>query len=59
MKYLQPSTEDDVLKLEKKIKNQLSDLKIAMVKDDGEFTDKVKKELRDLELLVAERNAKI
>ena len=56
---MQPSTKDDVLKLEKKIKNQLSDLKIAMVKDDGEFTDKVKKELRDLELLVAERNAKI
>ena len=59
MKYLQSSTEDDVLKIDKKIKNQRSDLKIAMVKDDGEFTDKVKKELRDLELLVAERNAKI
>ena len=59
MKYLQPSTEDDVLKIEKKIKNQLADLKIALVKEDGEFTDKMKKELRDLEILVAERNAKI
>ena len=59
MKYLQPSTEDDVLKIDKKIKNQLADLKIALVKEDGEFTDKVKKELRDLEILVAERNAKI
>ena len=59
MKYLQSSTEDDVLKIDKKIKNQLADLKIALVKEDGEFTDKVKKELRDLEILVAERNAKI
>ena len=59
MKYLQSSTDDDVLKIDKKIKNQLADLKIALVKEDGEFTDKVKKELRDLESLVAERNAKI
>lgn len=59
LKYLRPSEDSKVNDYEKKIKNLIDDLKIALNKSDGESTDKAKKLIKNIKLAIAERNAKI
>ena len=57
LKYLVPSTDEKVLKGDKKIKEALQDLKIALSKNgDVEENAKVKNLFKDVEVLIAERN---
>ena len=55
LQFLIPSPEDKVKDYDKKIKNALEDVKIALVKDKADA--KVKSLLLDLELAIAERNS--
>ena len=59
IKYLIPSTEDKVRDYDKKIKNLLGDLRIALVKGDSEITVKANNILTQIKLAIADRNTKI
>ena len=59
IKYLIPSTEDKVRDYDKKIKNLLGDLRIALVKGDSEITVKAGNLLTQIKLAIADRNAKL
>lgn len=59
LKYLIASDKDEVYSFDKKIKNHIEDLRIALVKGDGETTAKVEDILVQLKLAVADRNAKL
>ena len=59
LKYLIPSAESSVIDCDKKIKNKIGDLKIALTKSDGETSKKAAEVLMEVKLAIAERNAKI
>ena len=60
IKYLTPSTNGKVLDCDKKIKNLIEDLRIVLVKADGEpMPPKGENLLRQIELMIADRNAKL
>ena len=59
IKYLIPSTDDKVRDYDKKIKNLIGDLRIALVKGDSEVSVKANNLLTQIKLAIADRNAKI
>ena len=59
IKYLIPSTEDKVRDYDKKIKNLIGDLRIALVKGDSEVSVKANNLLTQIKLAIADRNAKV
>lgn len=59
LKYLIPSDNSKVEDCDKKIKNLIGDLRIALTKADGEETKKATNILTDIKLAVADRNTKL
>lgn len=59
LKYLKPSREKKVYDYDKKIKDSLGDLKIAFTKTDGESSKKTVQLIKDIKMLVAERNVNV
>ena len=59
LKYLIATDNGKVIDFDKKIRNLIGDLRIALTKADGETNKKVQNLLRDLELTLADRNAKL
>lgn len=59
IKYLKPSREKKVYEYDKKIKDSLGDLKIAFTKTDGEGSKKTVQLIKDIKVLVAERNVSV
>ncbi|MCH5142715.1 MAG: LPXTG cell wall anchor domain-containing protein [Clostridiales bacterium] len=59
LKYLKPSREKKVYDYDKKIKDNLGDLKIAFTKTDGEGSKKTVQLIKDIKMLVAERNTNV
>lgn len=59
LKYLMPSEKSDVTDYDKKIKNKIGDMKIALTKSDGESSSKAMDILKDIKLAIAERNARV
>ena len=59
LKYLTPSEEGKILDFDKKIKNLIEDMRIALVKADGETNKKVENALTQIKLAIADRNAKM
>lgn len=59
VKYLTPVDDPKVVEFEKKIKNQIEDMRIALNKDGCEDNIKAINALTQLRLLIADRNTKI
>jgi len=59
LKYLIPTENAKVLDYDKAIKNKIGDLRIVLTKSEGETTKKASDLLLDIEMTVADRNAKI
>ena len=59
LKYLKPSKEKKVYDYDKKIKDSLGDLKIAFTKTDGEESKKTVQLIKEIKMLVAERNVNL
>ena len=59
IKYLVPSHEDKIYDFDVKIKRHIEDIRIALVKSDGETNKKVEIALSDIRLNIADRNAKL
>lgn len=59
LKYLRPSEDKKVNEYEKKIKNMIDDLKIALNKSDGESTEKAAKLIKNIKVAIAERNVNL
>ena len=60
IKYLTPSTNSKVTDYDKKIKNLIEDLRIVLVKADGEpMPPKGENLVRQIELAIADRNTKV
>lgn len=59
LKYLIPSDEDKVYDFDKKIKNLIEDMRIALVKADGETSKKAGDVLMQLKLAISDRNVKL
>ena len=57
LKYLIATGNEKVKEFDKKIKNVIGDLKIVLVKADGESNEKAGKLLLQLKLLIADRKA--
>lgn len=59
LKYLTPSEDGKIYDFDKKIKNLIEDMRIALVKADGETSKKVENALLQLKLTIADRNTKL
>lgn len=59
LKYLIASDNEKIIDFDKKIKNAIEDLRIVLIKDDGELTSKAEKLILQLKLIIADRNAKL
>lgn len=59
LKYLIPSDDSKIKDYDKKIKNLIGDMRIALTKSDGEDSKKTETILTDLKLAIADRNAKL
>lgn len=59
IKYLIPSDNPKVVEYDTKIKNSIEDMRIALVKADGEVDKKIKSMLMQIKLAIADRNSKI
>ena len=59
LKFLRPSDDSNVTDYDKKIKNKIGDMKIALTKSDGESSAKALDILKDIKLALAERNARL
>lgn len=59
LKYLVPSGDFKVIDGDKKIKNLIGDLRIALTKSDGDDSKKVERNLQEIKLAVADRNARV
>ncbi len=59
IKYLVPSPDDKIYDFDVKIKRHIEDMRIALVKSDGETSKKVENALADIRLNIADRNAKL
>ena len=58
IKYLPPSEDSKIFDFDKKIKNLIEDMRIALVKADGESSKKVENVLTQIKLTIADRNTK-
>ncbi len=59
VKYLVPSNDDKIYEFDRRIKNLIDDMRIALVKADRESLKKIKLILADLRLAIVERNSRI
>ncbi|MCH5162060.1 MAG: hypothetical protein J1G38_01045 [Clostridiales bacterium] len=59
IKYLVPSTDSKVLEADKKIRNLVGDLRIALTKSDGEDSKKVDRYFSEIKLAIADRNVRV
>lgn len=59
IKYLIPSENGKVYDFDKKIKNLIGDARIALVKADGNASEKVENVLSQIELAISDRNVKL
>ena len=59
LKYLKPSKDKKVYDYDKKIKDSLGDLKIAFTKSDGEGNKKTVQLIKEVKMLIAERNVNV
>ena len=59
IKYLIPSDDPKVVEYDTKIKHFIEDMRIALVKADGEVDKKIKSMLTQIKLAIADRNSKI
>ncbi|MGN0565505.1 MAG: hypothetical protein ACI4IU_02310 [Candidatus Limousia pullorum] len=59
LKYLIPSTNSKVVEYDKTIKNKLGDLRIALIKTDGENSKKITELIEDIKIIIDDRNVKI
>lgn len=59
LKYLIPSHNTKIVDYDKAIKNKIGDLRIALVKSNGEVTKKINEIIIDIKLAVADRNVKL
>ena len=58
IKYLKPSAERTVISYDNKIKGLLEDLRIVLVKAEGNLPPKAESILTQIKVMVADRNAK-
>lgn len=59
IKYLIPSENPKVVEYDTKIKNFIEDMRIALVKADGEVDKKINSILMQIKLAIADRNTKL
>lgn len=59
IKYLIPSDNSKIVDYDKTVKNKIEDLRIALIKDDGESSKKASALIRDIKLAIADRNARL
>ncbi len=59
IKYLIPSEDSKIYDFDKKIQNLIQDVRIALVKTDGEPGKKIDNALLQLDLAIVDRNAKL
>lgn len=58
IEYLTPSPKDEILDFDKKIKNLIGDLRIALTKADGEESKKSDNVIKQIKLTIADRGVK-
>ncbi len=59
VKYLVPSVDDKIYEYDRRIKNLIDDMKIALVEARGESNRKVRSVLAEIKVAIADRNARI
>ena len=59
LKYLVPSTDSKVIDADKKIRNLIGDLRIALTKSDGEESKKVDRYFTEIKMAIADRNVRV
>lgn len=59
LKYLMPSPDSKIIEHDKKIKAHIEDMKILMTKSNGTVNEKITGTIRDLKVLISERNSRI
>ena len=59
VKYLVPSDDEKIYEFDKRIKNLIEDMRIALVKADRESLKKIKQILADLRIAIVDRNSRI
>lgn len=59
LKYLVPSADSKVIDGDKKIRNLIGDLRIALTKSDGEDSKKTSRYFQEIKMAVADRNARL
>ena len=59
IKYLVPSNEEKIYEFDRRIKNLIEDMRIALVKADRESMKKTKQILADLRIAIVDRNSRI
>lgn len=59
LKYLIPSDQAKIIDYDKTIRNKLGDLRIALTKSDDELSKKVSNILTEIQLAIADRNARM
>ncbi|MDE6474047.1 MAG: hypothetical protein K2L70_03005 [Clostridia bacterium] len=57
--YLIPSDNSKVVDYDKSIKNKIGDLRIALTKSNGETSKKTDETICDIQLTIADRNARL
>lgn len=59
IKYLIPTDNPKVVEYDTKIKNSIEDMRIALVKSEGEVDKKIESMLLQIKLAIADRNTKL
>lgn len=59
IKYLVPSAESKVIDADKKIRNLIGDLRIALTKSDGDESKKVDRFFTEIKMAIADRNVRL
>ncbi len=59
VKYLVPSNDEKIYEFDKRIKNLIEDMRIALVKADRESMKKLRLILADLRIAIVDRNSRI
>ena len=59
IKYLIPTDNPKVVEYDTKIKNNIEDMRIALVKSEGEIDKKIESLFMQIKLAIADRNSKV
>ena len=59
IKYLVPSDDEKIYEYDKRVKNLIEDMRIALVKGDRESMKKIKQILAELRIAIVDRNSRI